>query len=60
VQRASSDSLVVRGAVFDDRFGRPRMREAIMRGEDPDRVVSTDSAAVAAWWRSVARYQLYR
>ena len=36
------------------------MREAIMRGEDPDRVVSRDSAAVSAWWRSVARYKIYR
>jgi hypothetical protein len=36
------------------------MREAIMRGQDPDRVVAMDSAAVSAWWRSVARYELYR
>jgi uncharacterized protein YbbC (DUF1343 family) len=60
VRRAAPDSLVVRGAVFDERFGRPDMREAIMRGEDPDAVVSRDTAATSAWWRSVARYQLYR
>jgi uncharacterized protein YbbC (DUF1343 family) len=60
VQRAAPESLVVRGTVFDDRFGRPAMREAILRGEDPDLVVSQDSAAVSAWWRSVARYKLYR
>jgi uncharacterized protein YbbC (DUF1343 family) len=60
VQRAAPDSLVVRGPVFDERFGRPAMREALMRGEDPDRVVARDSAAVSAWWRSVARYELYR
>lgn len=60
VHRAAPESLVVRGAVFDDRFGRPAMREAIMRGEDPDQVVARDSAAVSAWWRSVARYRLYR
>jgi hypothetical protein len=46
--------------VFDERFGRPAMREALLRGEDPDRVVAGDSAAVAAWWRSVARYTIYR
>jgi uncharacterized protein YbbC (DUF1343 family) len=60
VRRAVPDSLVVRGTVFDERFGRPAMREAIMRGEDPDVVVSRDTAATSAWWRSVARYQLYR
>jgi uncharacterized protein YbbC (DUF1343 family) len=60
IHRAAPDSLVVRGPVFDERFGRPAMREALMRGEDPDRVVARDSAAVSAWWRSVARYTLYR
>ena len=39
---------------FDDRFGRPAMREALMRGEDPDRVVARDSAAV---WRGGARWR---
>jgi len=60
IRRLAGDSLVVRGPVWDDRFGRPLMREAIMRGEDPDVVVAGDSAAVQAWWRTVAQYTLYR
>jgi hypothetical protein len=60
VHRAAPDSLVVRARAFDERFGRPAMREAIMAGEDPDVVVARDSAAVAAWWRAVARYRIYR
>ena len=60
IHRLAPDSLVVRGSAFDDRFGRPAMREAIMRGEDPDSVVARDSAAVQAWWRHVAQYRLYR
>jgi hypothetical protein len=36
------------------------MREAIMRGDDPDTVVARDDAAVQAWWRAVAQYRLYR
>ena len=60
IRRVAPDSLVVRGSVWDDRFGRPLMREAIMRGEDPDVVVARDSAAVQAWWRTVAQYTLYR
>jgi uncharacterized protein YbbC (DUF1343 family) len=60
IRRVAPDSLVVRGPAWDDRFGRPAMRESIMRGEDPDAVVARDSAAVTAWWRQVARYALYR
>jgi uncharacterized protein YbbC (DUF1343 family) len=60
IHRVAPDSLVVRGPAFDERFGRPAMREAIMRGEDPDAVVARDSAAVAAWWRAVAQFRIYR
>ena len=60
IHSVAPDSLVVRGPAFDERFGRPAMRESIMRGEDPDVVVSRDNAAVQAWWRHVAQYTLYR
>jgi uncharacterized protein YbbC (DUF1343 family) len=60
MRRVSPDSLVVRGPAWDDRFGRPAMREALMRGEDPDAVVARDSANVDTWWRQVAPYRLYR
>jgi uncharacterized protein YbbC (DUF1343 family) len=60
IKRAAPDSLVVRAAAFDDRFGRPAMREALLRGEDPDAVVARDSADVARWNRAVAQYRLYR
>jgi uncharacterized protein YbbC (DUF1343 family) len=60
VRRVAPDSLVVTAQAFDERFGRPAMREALMRGEDPDVVVARDSANVDAWWRAVARHTLYR
>jgi uncharacterized protein YbbC (DUF1343 family) len=60
IHRVAPDSLVVRGGAFDERFGRPLMREAIMRGEDPDAVVARDRGAVESWWRAVAPYRLYR
>jgi uncharacterized protein YbbC (DUF1343 family) len=59
IRRLNADSLVVHGATWDDRFGRPAMREAIMRGEDPDAVVARDDDAVAEWRRRVARFRLY-
>ena len=58
--RTSRDSLVVRASTFDERFGRPAMREALLRGEDPDAVVARDDEAVEAWRRQVAPFLLYR
>lgn len=60
IGQANRDSLVVRASVFDDRFGRPAMREALMRGEDPDAVVARDSGAVAMWQRQMAPFRLYQ
>ena len=59
IRRLNADSLVVRAATWDDRFGRPAMREAIMRGDDPDEVVARDDAAVAEWRRRVAPFRIY-
>ncbi|MEP6989960.1 MAG: DUF1343 domain-containing protein [bacterium] len=59
VARVHPASLVVRAHAFDERFGRPAMREALMRGEDPDVVVARDAAAVAEWQRQVAPFRLY-
>ena len=59
IGRVNGDSLVVRSATWDDRFGRPAMRVALLRGEDPDEVVARDADAVADWRRKVARFRLY-
>ena len=59
IRRLNADSLVVRAATWDDRFGRPAMREALMRGDDPDEVVARDDAAVAEWRRRVAPFRIY-
>ncbi len=59
VARVNPESLVVRAHAFDERFGRPAMREALMRGEDPDVVVARDASAVADWQRKVAPFRLY-
>jgi uncharacterized protein YbbC (DUF1343 family) len=57
--RTSRDSLVVHDRAFDERFGRPPMREALLRGEDPDSVVARDDEAVARWRRELAPFRLY-
>ncbi|NUS31539.1 MAG: DUF1343 domain-containing protein [Gemmatimonadaceae bacterium] len=60
LHRTSPESLVVRGPAFDERFGRPAMREALLRGEDPDSVVARDDAAVDGWRRELAPFRIYR
>jgi uncharacterized protein YbbC (DUF1343 family) len=60
VRRTSPDSLTVRGGAFDERFGRPAMREALMRGADPDSVVARDDVAVEGWRRELAPYRIYQ
>jgi uncharacterized protein YbbC (DUF1343 family) len=60
IRRTSPDSLTVRDRAWDERFGRPTMREALMRGEHPDSVVARDDVAVEAWRRELAPYRIYR
>ena len=60
VGRAARDSLTLRASAFDDRFGRPAMREALLRGDDPDAVVARDDVEVEAWRRDLRPYLLYR
>jgi uncharacterized protein YbbC (DUF1343 family) len=60
LSQTSRDSLVVRAAAFDLRFGRPAMREALLRGEDPDAVVARDAEAVREWRQKVAPFRLYQ
>jgi uncharacterized protein YbbC (DUF1343 family) len=54
------DSLRIRDAVFDERFGSPSMREALFNGDDPDRVVDRGQPAVDAFESAARRFFLYR
>jgi len=58
--RVNRDSLVVRARAFDERFGSTVGREALMRGADPDVVMSEQRNAVAAFARQAERFRLYR
>ena len=58
--RTHADSLRVTARSFDLRFGSPSMREALMRGEDPDAVIDREAAAVALFQRSTRRFLMYR
>lgn len=60
IARISGDSLRVRDAAFDDRFGAARVRAALLRGEDPDTVLDRELPAAIAFREAVRPYLLYR
>ena len=60
IARTSRDSLKIRDAAFDERFGAARVREALLHGEDPDTVMDRELPATIAFRESIKAYLLYR
>jgi uncharacterized protein YbbC (DUF1343 family) len=60
IVQTSRDSLKIRDAGFDERFGAARVREALLNGEDPDSVLDRELPATIAFRESVRVYLLYR
>jgi uncharacterized protein YbbC (DUF1343 family) len=60
IARANPDSLRVRVQSFDELFGVPSAREALLRGADPDSLIDASLAAVVAFEQQSRKYWLYR
>jgi uncharacterized protein YbbC (DUF1343 family) len=60
IAKTSGDSLKIRAAEFDDRFGAARVREALLRGEEPDAVLDRELPAIIAFREFVKPFLLYR
>jgi uncharacterized protein YbbC (DUF1343 family) len=60
IAQTSRDSLKIRDTAFDERFGAARVREALLRGEDPDTVLDRELPATIAFRESIKAYLLYR
>jgi uncharacterized protein YbbC (DUF1343 family) len=60
INKTSGSSLTVNNRSFDLRFGAPRVREALMRGEDPDAVIDREYREAYAFRERVRRYLLYQ
>jgi uncharacterized protein YbbC (DUF1343 family) len=60
IAKVNRDSLVIRDATFDARFGPPALRQALIRGDDPDSVIDSQLPAVVAFEQRTRRYRLYR
>jgi uncharacterized protein YbbC (DUF1343 family) len=60
IAKTSGSSLTVNDRAFDLRFGAARVREALMRGEDPDAVIDREYRDAYAFRERARRYLLYQ
>ena len=60
VARTSPDSLTFALPRFDELFGAARLRQALVRGDDPDGVIDAELPATVAFRESVRAFLLYR
>jgi uncharacterized protein YbbC (DUF1343 family) len=59
IAKTSPNELQVNPRTFDLRFGAPRIREALMRGDDPDAVIDREYRAAFEFRERTRRYLLY-
>ncbi len=60
IAKTSGAGLTINDRAFDLRFGAPRVRQALMRGEDPDAVVDREYREAFEFRERTRRYLLYR
>jgi len=59
INKTSGDSLKINNRTFDLRFGSARVREALLRGEDPDGVIDREYRDAYAFRERTRRYLMY-
>ena len=60
ISKTAGSKLTIRNRAFDLRFGSPRDREALMRGDDPDVLIDREYKAAYAFRESTRQYLLYK
>jgi uncharacterized protein YbbC (DUF1343 family) len=60
INKTAGSKLTIRNRDFDLRFGSPRVREALLRGEDPDVLIDREYKAAYAFRESTRQYLLYK
>jgi uncharacterized protein YbbC (DUF1343 family) len=60
INKTSSNDLKLNDRAFDLRFGAPRIREALMRGEDPDAVIDREYRPAFEFRERTRKYLLYQ
>jgi uncharacterized protein YbbC (DUF1343 family) len=60
IAKTSPNDLKINDRAFDLRFGSPRIREALLRGEDPDAVIDREYRAAYEFREKTRKYLLYQ
>ena len=60
INKTAGSRLTIRNRDFDLRFGSPRDREALLRGDDPDVLIDREYKAAYAFRESTRQYLLYK
>ena len=60
IKKTAGDKLTIQNRGFDLRFGSPSVREALLRGEDPDALIDREYRAAYAFREKTRQYLIYR
>ena len=60
INKTAGSRLTIRNRDFDLRFGSPWVREALLRGDDPDVLIDREYKAAYAFRESTRQYLLYK
>ena len=60
INKTAGTRLTIRNRDFDLRFGSPAVREALLRGEDPDVLIDREYRAAYAFREATRQYLIYR
>ena len=60
INKTAGSKLTIRNRDFDLRFGSPAVREALLRGEDPDVLIDREYRAAYAFREATRQYLIYR
>jgi uncharacterized protein YbbC (DUF1343 family) len=60
INKTAGNRLTISNRDFDLRFGSPRVREALLRGDDPDVLIDREYRAAYAFRESTRQYLIYK
>ena len=60
IRKTAGTKLTIDNRAFDLRFGSPPVREALLRGDDPDVLIDREYKAAYAFRETVRQYLIYR
>lgn len=60
IHKTAGDKLTINNRAFDLRFGSPALREALLRGEDPDGLIDREYKAAYEFRNATRQYLIYK